>query len=111
MAIFVHKSKPNLTLSYIVRDMVSGCGDDSQLTSYNCFCSTNSSQFVDIIAIAVEDECRPRGTEVTSATSFFSAYFQVGNKSVATVTKTSDDGTSSESLIPNLYFLEAKEFE
>jgi hypothetical protein len=44
-------------VSVIVRDQSSGCGDDSQLTSFVCFCLDSSTQFASIISTAVKDQC------------------------------------------------------
>lgn len=50
-------------VSAIVRAQASGCGDDTQLTSFACFCIDSSSQFVSILSSAVEDQCSSAATE------------------------------------------------
>ncbi|KAL5380667.1 hypothetical protein DPSP01_007728 [Paraphaeosphaeria sporulosa] len=50
-------------ISAIVRAQASGCGDDTQLTSFACFCIDSSSQFATIISTAVEDQCSSAATE------------------------------------------------
>ncbi|KAF2448868.1 hypothetical protein P171DRAFT_481908 [Karstenula rhodostoma CBS 690.94] len=50
-------------ISAIVRAQASGCGDDTQLTSFACFCIDSSSQFASIISTAVKDQCSSAATE------------------------------------------------
>lgn len=49
-------------VSAIVRAQASGCGDDTQLTSFACFCIDSSSEFSSIISTAVADECKSAAT-------------------------------------------------
>lgn len=44
-------------LSNIVRNMWSGCGDGSQLTSFSCFCTDSYSKFSWEISTAVVGSC------------------------------------------------------
>ncbi|KAL5433785.1 hypothetical protein PMIN07_000812 [Paraphaeosphaeria minitans] len=50
-------------VSAIVRAQASGCGDDTQLTSFACFCIDSSSEFASIISTAVKDQCSSAATE------------------------------------------------
>ncbi|RBR06160.1 uncharacterized protein FIESC28_11175 [Fusarium coffeatum] len=75
-------------ISSIVRDMVSGCGDAGRTTSYSCFCTRSSSSFAQIIATAVAKECSHWGTEVSSATSIFHEYCQLGGAGQQTIATT-----------------------
>ena len=75
-------------ISSIVRDMVSGCGDGGRTTSYSCFCTRSSSSFMQIIATAVAKECSYWGTEVSSATSIFHEYCQLGGGARQTIATT-----------------------
>jgi hypothetical protein len=72
-------------VSAIVRAQASGCGDDQQLTSFNCFCVEQSSHISSIISTAVQDYCAAKATtltasataplpEVTSAIAVFNSY-------------------------------------
>jgi hypothetical protein len=51
-------------LSTIVRDMQLGCGDDSHLTSYSCFCTDSYLKFGYVISTAITQACE--GTSVTT---------------------------------------------
>jgi hypothetical protein len=44
-------------VSTIVRDMSDGCGDQSQMTSYLCFCQTSSSYFDSFISSRIARTC------------------------------------------------------
>lgn len=69
-------------LSEIVRDMASGCGDDSKTTSFSCFCTDSSSQFASIISTQVESDCSTETTTaVSEALGVFSDYCAQGSAS------------------------------
>ncbi|KAK8003830.1 26S protease regulatory subunit S10B [Apiospora arundinis] len=64
----------------IVKDMASGCGDGQRTTSYGCFCSTSSTQFVSIISKEVAKRCLPdTATAVAQATDLFGSYCAIGS--------------------------------
>ncbi|KAI0885117.1 uncharacterized protein GGS22DRAFT_162807 [Annulohypoxylon maeteangense] len=64
-----------LPLSFIVRDMASGCGDGSKTTSYSCFCTASSSKMSGIISTAVASRCSTGPTNAaTRALDVFSSY-------------------------------------
>jgi hypothetical protein len=73
-------------LSTIVRDMVSGCYDGGMTTSYNCFCSTSSDRFNNIIATAVSSNCSGTISDVVSALEVFQAYCGLGAKRTSSST-------------------------
>lgn len=66
-------------LSTIVRDMQKGCGDDSRLTSYTCFCTESFSKFTFDISTEIVSRC---GTglvaQATSALDVFNKYCAIG---------------------------------
>jgi hypothetical protein len=65
-------------LSVIVRDMVSGCGDDGHTTSYSCFCSTSFVHFESCISTAVASTCSTSATAaVGQALQVFDNYCRV----------------------------------
>ncbi|KAI1456515.1 hypothetical protein F4805DRAFT_458721 [Annulohypoxylon moriforme] len=69
-----------LPLSFIVRDMASGCGDGSKTTSYSCFCTASSSKMDGIISTAVASRCSTGPTNAaTQALDVFSSYCNLGN--------------------------------
>jgi hypothetical protein len=74
-----------LPLSTIVKNMVDGCGDGSRTTSYNCFCSTSSAHFKDVIATQVSSHCSGTMSHVVRALDVFQSYCKIG----ATVTGSS----------------------
>ncbi|KFZ07273.1 hypothetical protein V501_06616 [Pseudogymnoascus sp. VKM F-4519 (FW-2642)] len=62
-------------LSTIVRNMVSGCGDNHQTTSYGCFCVSSSAKFDRVIGTAVASRCTDSPQEAAaSALSVFDSY-------------------------------------
>ncbi|KAI0901156.1 hypothetical protein F4806DRAFT_183139 [Annulohypoxylon nitens] len=66
-------------LSFIVRDMESGCGDHKQTTSYSCFCTASSSKMKSIINSAVASRCSTGPTNAaTQALDVFSSYCDIG---------------------------------
>lgn len=71
-------------VSSIVRDMASGCGDDSRTTSYACFCYTSSAAFARIISTAVVENCTQATptpqAQASRAVAVFSSYCQLGSQ-------------------------------
>lgn len=62
-------------LSTVVRNMVSGCGDNHQTTSYGCFCVSSSAKFDRVIGSAVASRCTDSPQEAAaSALSVFDSY-------------------------------------
>ncbi|KAF2685371.1 hypothetical protein K458DRAFT_388252 [Lentithecium fluviatile CBS 122367] len=53
-------------ISAIVRAQASGCGDNTQLTSFACFCIDSSSEYASIISTAVLSDC---GRDVAPTTT------------------------------------------
>jgi hypothetical protein len=71
-----------LQVSTIVRNMEYGCGDDSKLTSFACFCFQSSAKFSSMIGAHVSSACNPRyPAQNTSAIEVFSSYCQLGQVS------------------------------
>lgn len=67
-------------LSFIVRDMASGCGDGSKTTSYSCFCTDRSSKMNSIISTAVASRCSTGPiSAATEAVEVFASYCGLGN--------------------------------
>ncbi|KAH9996986.1 hypothetical protein F4779DRAFT_622978 [Xylariaceae sp. FL0662B] len=56
-------------LSFIVRDMASGCGDDSKTTSYECFCTPSLAKMNGVISAAVTSRCSTDPATAVSAAS------------------------------------------
>ncbi|KAK6849488.1 hypothetical protein PG995_013321 [Apiospora arundinis] len=74
----------------IVKDMASGCGDGQRTTSYGCFCSTSSTQFVSIISKEVAKRCLPdTATAVAQATDLFGSYCAIGSAANGTAGQSS----------------------
>jgi hypothetical protein len=68
-----------LAVSTIVRDMSNGCGDDSQYTSYACFCYESSAKFSSMIGAHVSSACNPKFPQQnSSAVEVFSSYCKQG---------------------------------
>ncbi|KAK9415753.1 putative FMN-dependent dehydrogenase [Seiridium unicorne] len=66
-------------LSTIVRDMELGCGDESRLTSYSCFCTASFFKFRWDISTAVLSNCGITATaQATSAIGVFNDYCALG---------------------------------
>lgn len=66
-------------LSTIVRDMYKGCGDDSRLTSYTCFCTDSFSKFSFDISTEVLSQCGSGlAPQATRAVEVFTEYCSVG---------------------------------
>ncbi|KAI1214343.1 uncharacterized protein F4807DRAFT_455983 [Annulohypoxylon truncatum] len=62
-------------LSFIVRDMASGCGDGSKTSSYSCFCTASSSKMNNVISTAVASRCSTGPTSAAAqALDVFSSY-------------------------------------
>lgn len=75
-------------VSAIVRAQSSGCGDNTQLTSFACFCLDSSSQFASIISTAVENQCGG-GTTSTALTARHAAVQTTVHRARARATVTS----------------------
>jgi hypothetical protein len=67
-------------VSTIVRDMSDGCGDQSQMTSYLCFCQTSSSYFDSFISSRIARTCNDQA-QASLGQAVFSKYCQVGSTS------------------------------
>jgi hypothetical protein len=67
-----------IPVSIIVRDMRSGCGDNTALTSYKCFCTSSSSYFSSLISTEVLAQCSGKSTDASQAVDVFSSYCAVG---------------------------------
>ncbi|KAK7986916.1 hypothetical protein PG988_001904 [Apiospora saccharicola] len=64
----------------IVKDMSMGCGDRQKTTSYSCFCTASSTQYVSIISKEVAKLCLPdTTTAVPQALSLFESYCAIGS--------------------------------
>ncbi|OTA55310.1 hypothetical protein K449DRAFT_438863 [Hypoxylon sp. EC38] len=78
-------------LSFIVRDMASGCGDGGKTTSYSCFCTASSSKMDGVISTAVASRCSTGPvTAASEAVNVFASYCRLGNSGHLT----SGNGTS-----------------
>ncbi|KAI1410002.1 hypothetical protein F5Y13DRAFT_202630 [Hypoxylon sp. FL1857] len=78
-------------LSFIVRDMASGCGDGGKTTSYSCFCTDGSSKMNGVISTAVASRCSTGPmTAASQAVDVFASYCGLGNSSH----QSSGNGTS-----------------
>ncbi|OBT89652.1 hypothetical protein VE02_01794 [Pseudogymnoascus sp. 03VT05] len=81
-------------LSTIVRNMVSGCGDNHQTTSCGCFCISSSAKFDRVIGTDVASRCTDNPQEAAaSAFSVFDSYCHLlsspaDNTAIATSTRT-----------------------
>ncbi len=67
-----------------------GCGDNSELTSYACFCSTSSAYFSSVIGEQVRTACgTARGSDeqqvTADAVGVFSRYCEMGQTVVGSV--------------------------
>lgn len=73
-------------LSTLIRDMQNGCGDDSELTSYSCFCTDSYSKFSWDISTAALSRCgSAMAAQATSAVEVFHAYCLSGSQQLSTV--------------------------
>ncbi|KNG49565.1 hypothetical protein DDE82_004146 [Stemphylium lycopersici] len=72
-----------LELSTIVRNMEYGCGDDSQYTSFTCFCYESSAKFSSIIGEHVSTKCPEDPSQNTTALEVFSSYCEIGQSKLA----------------------------
>lgn len=61
-------------LSTIVRDMYSGCSDNSHTTSFNCVWSSSSSTMNEIITSAILSRCPNAVGDASSALDVFASY-------------------------------------
>jgi hypothetical protein len=64
-------------VSTIVRGMLSGCGDDSQMTSYLCFCYSSSTFFDSLISNEIATTCSDQ-PQASLAQDVFNRYCQIG---------------------------------
>jgi len=68
-----------LPLKTIVRNMVGGCGDNSEMTSYDCFCVSSYSKFSWDISTAVVSNCGSElAAQATGAVAVFQEYCASG---------------------------------
>jgi hypothetical protein len=67
-----------IPVSIAVRGMRNGCGDNNALTSYKCFCKSNSSYFRSPISTEVLAGCLGNSTDASRAVDVFSRYCAVG---------------------------------
>lgn len=72
-------------VSAIVRGMTAGCGDGGSYTSYDCFCSTSSTQMVNAIASSVSSNCNGTLSHILTALAVYQSYCDLG-KAVVTTT-------------------------
>ncbi|KAK8091848.1 hypothetical protein PG997_002209 [Apiospora hydei] len=64
----------------IVKDMSRGCGDHRKTTSYSCFCTASSTQYVALISKEVAKRCLPDTTTgVSQALDLFGSYCAMGS--------------------------------
>lgn len=76
-------------VSTLIRDMWNGCGDDSQLTSYSCFCTDSYLKFMFDISPAIISSCGSAQTaQVASAVDLFERYCAIGVDHASLVTVT-----------------------
>lgn len=66
-----------IPLSRIVRNMEEGCGDESSLTSFDCFCSTSSSTMIRIIQRSILANCEATPPDASMASDQVSSAFAV----------------------------------
>ncbi|OBT99786.1 hypothetical protein VE01_02089 [Pseudogymnoascus verrucosus] len=92
-------------LSTIVRNMVSGCGDNHQTTSYGCFCVSSSAKFDRVIGTAVASRCTDSPQEAAaSALSVFDNYchlLSVPADNTATATAPATGTTQGPTIVVN----------
>jgi hypothetical protein len=74
-------------LSTLIRNMWNGCGDNSDLTSYSCFCTDSFSKFSWDISTAIVSSCGSGlgAAQATSAVSVFHNYCANGTTQLTTV--------------------------
>ena len=86
-------------VSTMIRNMWNGCGDDSKLTSFSCFCTDSYSKFSWDISTAVIASCGPEfaPAQATSAVSVFHNYCANGTTQLTTATSVMATGSSSSS--------------
>ncbi|KAI1760624.1 hypothetical protein GGR53DRAFT_470161 [Hypoxylon sp. FL1150] len=84
-------------LSFIVREMASGCGDGSKTTSYSCFCTDSSSQMDGAISTAVASRCSTGPVSAATETvDVFASYCGLGvAKSGANATQALANATAT----------------
>ncbi|KAK4213582.1 hypothetical protein QBC37DRAFT_373961, partial [Rhypophila decipiens] len=76
-------------LSNIVRNMDSGCGDGSELTSFSCFCTDSYSRFSWEISTAVVGNCDDQN-HASSAVDVFNDYCVHGSEQLLVLTTTAE---------------------
>jgi len=85
-------------VSTMIRNMWNGCGDDSLLTSFSCFCTDSYSKFSWDISTAVLAGCggaeSSASGQATSAVGIFHDYCRDGTSQLLT-TATSAPATAS----------------
>jgi hypothetical protein len=94
-------------LSSLVRNMWNGCGDNSELTSYSCFCTDSYSKFSWDISTAVVGSCGSAfgAAQATSAVSVFHNYCANGTtqlSSSAVVTTAMGSGSSTGGTVTSI---------
>jgi len=86
-----------LPLSTLIRNMWNGCGDDSGLTSYSCFCTDSYSKFSWDISTAVVSHCGDGlAAQATSAVSVFHEYCASGTTQLFKTAAATKTATQSE---------------
>lgn len=78
-------------LRTIVRNMAYDCGDGSRTTSFDCFCSTSSSQVASRIDSSVAGSCSQESEagQNASALDVFAKYCQLSTKTMQSLQLTS----------------------
>jgi len=86
-----------LPVSTMIRNMWNGCGDDSRLTSFSCFCTDSYSKFSWDISTAVVASCGPgfAQAQATSAVSVFHNYCANGTTQLITAPSAMTTGSSN----------------
>ena len=74
-------------VSAIVRDMSRGCGDNNEVTSQNCFCTSSYSYFNSLISKTVSEQCSG-GAQASSAGDVFERYCDQVRKASSEVKQT-----------------------
>ncbi|KAI9150505.1 hypothetical protein HJFPF1_10273 [Paramyrothecium foliicola] len=91
-------------LSTIVRDMDQACKDDSQLTSYSCFCTESFNRVGWDISTAVRRSCSTDQEEqATKAVKVFSEYCDSGEMQLSTRTDAATDSKWSYNDLPRVH--------
>ncbi|KAI0180734.1 hypothetical protein GGR52DRAFT_566992 [Hypoxylon sp. FL1284] len=92
-----------IPVSLIVRDMASGCGDNSQTTSYSCFCTASSSKMDHILSTAVASRCSTGPVSAPSvALDVFASYCDLGKANkTSSANATQTTATVTQTLTPS----------